>query len=60
MCIRDRYEASTDERMKEKYKSLIKEVVIPSMDEMLICIEEQYGENALKSLETIIKEMTHG
>ena len=54
------YQAATDEKIKNKYRALIKETVLPTMDEMLQCIKEQYGEEALHSLEKIIKENTNG
>lgn len=50
------YQSATDEKIRNKYKSLIKETVLPVMDEMLQCIKEQYGEKAMLSLEKIIKE----
>jgi len=43
-----------------KYRTLMKETVLPAIDELLQCIKEQYGDNALKSLEKIIKENTYG
>lgn len=54
------YQSATDEKIKNKYRALIKETVLPVMDEMLQCIKEQYGEEALHSLEKIIKENTNG
>lgn len=47
---------TTNERLKEKYKTLIKEIVLPAVDELLQCVQEQYGEEALKSLEKIVME----
>ena len=54
------FKKTTDNRLKEKYKELIKETVLPSVDEILQCISEQYGYDAIKSLEKIIKESTNG
>ena len=39
---------------------LIKETVLPVMDEMLQCVKEQYGEQVLHTLEKIIKENSNG
>lgn len=50
------YQSATDEKIRNKYRALIKETVLPVMDEMLQCVKEQYGEEALHSLEKIIKE----
>lgn len=50
------YNETSDGRLKEKYKALIKETVLPAIDELLQCIKEQYGDDALQSLEKIIKE----
>lgn len=52
------YHQTSDERIKGKYRALIKETVLPAMDELLQCIQEQYGEEALRSLEQMIKEGT--
>ena len=49
------YQESTDERLKNKYRVLIKEAVLPTMEELLQCVEEQYGIEALKALEKIIE-----
>lgn len=54
------YEESSDERLKNKYRVLLKETVLPTLDELLQCVTEQYGKEALKSLERIIKEGTNG
>lgn len=54
------YQSATDEKIKNKYRALIKETVLPVMDEMLQCVKEQYGEEALRSLEKIIKENSNG
>lgn len=50
---------NTDHRLeKKKYKKLIMEVIVPHMDEMLICIRETYGEKAFRQYEQLIKENT--
>ena len=54
------YKSATDEKIKNKYRTLIRETVLPVMDEMLQCVKEQYGEEALHSLEKIIKENSNG
>ena len=54
------YTDSQDDKLKLKYKTLIKETVLPAIDELLQCIQEQYGEDALQSLEKIIKENSNG
>lgn len=54
------YQSATDEKIRNKYRALIKETVLPAMDEMLQCVKEQYGEEALHSLEKIIKENSNG
>ncbi len=53
------YNKTSDDRLKEKYKSLMKETVLPVIDELFQCIQEQYGEDALQSLEKIVKEFTN-
>jgi hypothetical protein len=50
------YNGTSNERLKEKYKTLIKETVLPAVDELLQCVQEQYGDEALKSLEKIVME----
>ncbi len=53
------YNKTSDDRLKEKYKALIKEAVLPAIDELFQCIQEQYGDDALQSLEKIVKEFTN-
>ncbi len=54
------YNGTTDGRLRGKYRALIKETVLPAVDELLQCIQEQYGDAALTSLEKMIKESTNG
>jgi hypothetical protein len=51
------YKSTTNGALKEKYKTLAKEIVLPSMDEMLQCMGEQYGDESVEELEKIIREM---
>lgn len=52
------YDKSSDELSKMKYKNLLKQQVLPSLDEILECVGEQYGDNVREMLEEIIKENT--
>jgi len=51
------YHNAPSEALKSKYKTLAKEVILPSIDEMLHCVGEQYGDDAVESLEKMIREM---
>ncbi|MBK5261111.1 MAG: hypothetical protein JJE17_00885 [Peptostreptococcaceae bacterium] len=51
------YVETSDELMKQKYKAMVNSVVLPSIDEMLQCVENEYGIEAFKSLERIVKGM---
>lgn len=53
------YHNSLNELIKTKCKTLIKDIVLPSIDEMLHCVGEQYGNDAVESLERIIKETSY-
>lgn len=44
------------EHLKDKYTNLLKNTVLPSLNEIFICIKDQYGEDALKEIELVIKE----
>lgn len=50
---------TTHEHMKSKYTKLMKDIIAPKIEETLLCVKENYGEEALKELEYIIKEMTN-
>lgn len=52
------YEESTDNLTRQKYKVLLKKEILPALDEIIQCTGEQYGENAQKMLEEIIRENT--
>ena len=56
----DLYKAAQDNRLKEKYRTLLQETVLPVLDELLQCVQEQYGNETLQLLEKIIKENVHG
>lgn len=49
---------TTNEHMKNKYTMLMKEIIAPKIEEILICAKENYGEEFLSELEYIIKEAT--
>ena len=50
------YENTEDALEKAKHKNIITQVVLPSMDEVLTCIKEQYGQETYEILESLIKE----
>lgn len=52
------YENAGDSLLRSKYKTLLKKYILPSLDEILQCTEDQYGNKAKEMLEEIIKENT--
>lgn len=50
------YDNCTELLEKMKYKNIITDVVLPSMDEVLTCIKEQYEEETFRAIEQLIKE----
>lgn len=50
------YSKTKEPLEKAKYQNIITQVVLPSMDEMLTCIKEQYGQKTYDVLESLIKE----
>ena len=54
--LKSLFNSTQDSRIKAKYRSLIESDILPVMDELLECTKEQYGVEALRSLEKIIKE----
>jgi len=52
------YTQTNDDMTKQKYRSMLKELVLPSLDEILQCTGEQYGDAAREMLEEIIRENT--
>lgn len=49
------YEDAPNDIAKQKYHNILANIVLPTMDEMLNCMEERYGENARAALEVIIE-----
>jgi hypothetical protein len=43
--------------LKVKYTKILKEVILPSINEIIICIKEQYGEEELRTIEQVIREV---
>jgi len=52
------YENAKDTLTRNKYKTLLKEHILPSLDEILQCTGEQYGDKAREMLEEIVRENT--
>jgi hypothetical protein len=46
---------SKDKKLKDKYIAIIKSTVLPSMDEMLQCVKEEYGEEAYETLVKMVE-----
>ena len=45
---------------KEKNEYLLKNIVLPTMDEMISCVAENYGEKAVHVLEKILEDNING
>lgn len=52
------YEETKDTLTRQKYKTLLKEQILPALDEIIQCTGEQYGDAAREMLEEIIRENT--
>lgn len=52
------YENAKDNLTRNKYRVLLKEHILPSLDEILQCTGEQYGDKAREMLEEIVRENT--
>lgn len=52
------YENTTDNLTRQKYRALLKEQILPSLDEIIQCTGEQYGDAAREMLEEIVMENT--
>lgn len=50
------YKKIEEEPEKSKYRNMIRQVVIPQLDEILFCLKEQYGQKVFAEYETMIKE----
>lgn len=56
--LRNLYQETDNDLSKKKYEIILKQEILPALDEILNCVNEQYGSEALKLLEDIIKENT--
>lgn len=50
--------STEDKRLKNKYKAIISNVILPTMEEMLECIKKDYGNDSVVELEDIIRRYT--
>lgn len=53
--LRQLYEQTQTEVVKMKYLNILKNIVLPTMDEMIECMEERYGNKAKAAMEAIIE-----
>lgn len=58
--LKDLYRSTSKDSLRMKYRSILKDVISPVMNEMLKCIEETYGTQMLMEYETIIREASYG
>lgn len=52
----DEYDKANSEIIKERNKTMVKSVILPKLNEILVCVEQNFGSEIKNSLETIIKE----
>lgn len=52
------YQNSSEEIEKEKYRQLLTTIILPCLDEILVCLKDQYGPSVFRSFERLIKEYT--
>ncbi|MFQ9229727.1 MAG: hypothetical protein ACLR37_22440 [Enterococcus avium] len=50
------YQESSEEIEKEKYRQLLMKIILPCLDEVLLCLKDQYGSSVFHSYEKLIKE----
>lgn len=53
------YKETAEGKQKKKYGSIIKNVIAPTIDEMLYCVEANYGSKVKTDLEKIIIEVNN-
>ena len=56
--MKNLYKSADSELEKMKYKTLITDIIIPKLDEMLTCIKATYGEDMFSDYEKLLKEYT--
>lgn len=54
------YKTADSAVQKERYKSLAKNIVAPKITELMECMEEQYGKEAVEVLNEIIRKASNG
>lgn len=50
------YQESSEEMEKEKYRQILMTIILPCLDEVLLCLKDQYGSSVFHSYEKLIKE----
>lgn len=58
--LKDLYRRTSKDSLRMKYRTILKDVISPAINEMLKCIEETYGTQMLMEYETIIREASYG
>ena len=51
------YKKTENIQQKKKYIAILKEIILPTLDEILHCIEETYGTKVKNDFEQIIREV---
>ena len=54
--MKNLYDNAVDQREKEKYKTLITKIVVPKLNEMLMCIKKDYGDECFRDYETLLQQ----
>lgn len=47
-------------QLKGKYIGILKEVIVPKISDILICMQKNYGDESIREIESIIQEMQNG
>ena len=51
------YKKTGNIQQKKKYIAILKEIILPTLDEILYCIDETYGTKVKNDFEQIIREV---
>lgn len=58
--LRKLYKNTNNITEKKRCKAMVKDIIAPSVEEMLCIMEEKYGSEAVKTLEQVITEVNNG
>ncbi len=58
--VKELFDKETDEMLRDKYRHIMKDKIMSSINELLTCMKQEYGEDKAKEYTKILEKVVYG